>query len=170
MKSLYNQWSEMAYEFDTKEEYDKFWNDYLPRETKFYKYILTHLDEDIEGTIADLAKKFSEDKMTIIGFVDGINTSLKDEDQVDIESITEQTHIKLSVIPEKLFYNMHVAKADWLYGLKEWDLILTEEKRKEIEKEYKKSKTYVNEDKIGRNDPCPCGSGKKYKKCCGKNV
>lgn len=22
---------------------------------------------------------------------------------------------------------------------------------------------------IGRNDPCPCGSGKKYKKCCGKN-
>ena len=24
-------------------------------------------------------------------------------------------------------------------------------------------------DKIGRNDPCPCGSGKKYKNCCGKN-
>lgn len=24
------------------------------------------------------------------------------------------------------------------------------------------------EDKIGRNEPCPCGSGKKYKKCCGK--
>lgn len=22
--------------------------------------------------------------------------------------------------------------------------------------------------KIGRNDPCPCGSGKKYKNCCGK--
>ena len=24
--------------------------------------------------------------------------------------------------------------------------------------------------KIGRNDPCPCGSGKKYKKCCGANI
>ena len=24
------------------------------------------------------------------------------------------------------------------------------------------------EPKVGRNDPCPCGSGKKYKKCCGK--
>jgi preprotein translocase subunit SecA len=23
--------------------------------------------------------------------------------------------------------------------------------------------------KVGRNDPCPCGSGKKYKHCCGKN-
>jgi preprotein translocase subunit SecA len=26
----------------------------------------------------------------------------------------------------------------------------------------------VRSDKVGRNDPCPCGSGKKYKKCCGK--
>ena len=25
-----------------------------------------------------------------------------------------------------------------------------------------------DEPKVGRNDPCPCGSGKKYKKCCGK--
>ena len=24
--------------------------------------------------------------------------------------------------------------------------------------------------KVGRNDPCPCGSGKKYKKCCGANT
>ncbi len=32
------------------------------------------------------------------------------------------------------------------------------------------SKTIVNKDKkVGRNDPCPCGSGKKYKKCCGQN-
>ncbi len=29
-------------------------------------------------------------------------------------------------------------------------------------------KPIVNENKIGRNEPCPCGSGKKYKKCCGK--
>ena len=30
-----------------------------------------------------------------------------------------------------------------------------------------KKATVANEKKIGRNDPCPCGSGKKYKKCCG---
>ena len=29
-------------------------------------------------------------------------------------------------------------------------------------------KPVVKENKVGRNDPCPCGSGKKYKKCCGK--
>ncbi|MBW1889659.1 MAG: SEC-C domain-containing protein [Deltaproteobacteria bacterium] len=29
-------------------------------------------------------------------------------------------------------------------------------------------KTMIAEKKVGRNEPCPCGSGKKYKKCCGK--
>ena len=29
-------------------------------------------------------------------------------------------------------------------------------------------KTVIAEKKIGRNEPCPCGSGKKYKKCCGE--
>lgn len=31
-------------------------------------------------------------------------------------------------------------------------------------------KTVIKGKKIGRNDPCPCGSGKKYKKCCGKDL
>lgn len=31
-----------------------------------------------------------------------------------------------------------------------------------------KQQPIVNKDTVGRNDPCPCGSGKKYKKCCGK--
>lgn len=34
-----------------------------------------------------------------------------------------------------------------------------------------KAKPIVNEGpKVGRNDPCPCGSGKKYKNCCGRNT
>ncbi|HHL2060062.1 TPA: SEC-C metal-binding domain-containing protein, partial [Clostridium perfringens] len=43
------------------------------------------------------------------------------------------------------------------------------EKRREIQFRYRDSKTVRNEEvKVGRNEPCPCGSGKKYKKCCGK--
>jgi uncharacterized protein YecA (UPF0149 family) len=61
---------------------------------------------------------------------------------------------------------MHDAKAEWLYTLKGWDSILTPEKRKEIKKTYTATKTIVKGDKVGRNDSCPCGSGKKYKKCC----
>jgi preprotein translocase subunit SecA len=39
-------------------------------------------------------------------------------------------------------------------------------------KEYNlQAHTPVVKDKVpGRNDPCPCGSGKKYKQCCGKNA
>jgi uncharacterized protein YecA (UPF0149 family) len=52
--------------------------------------------------------------------------------------------------------------------MKEWENIFDEEKRKQIKKEYNRSKTVVKGEKTGRNDPCPCGSGLKYKKCCGK--
>ena len=47
---------------------------------------------------------------------------------------------------------------------------LSEERRKELYKESRNSTTVVKGKKIGRNDPCPCGSGKKYKKCCGRNA
>ena len=44
---------------------------------------------------------------------------------------------------------------------------ITGEGKKHLEQ--KKSGTIVKGKKIGRNDPCPCGSGKKYKQCCGKH-
>ena len=42
------------------------------------------------------------------------------------------------------------------------------EKLPEMPWKEEENETIVKEDKIGRNDSCPCGSGKKYKKCCGK--
>jgi hypothetical protein len=61
-------------------------------------------------------------------------------------------------------------KADWLYELPQWDNLLDEQTRKDLYKKQKLSGTVVKGKKIGRNDPCPCGSGKKYKQCCGKNA
>ena len=66
--------------------------------------------------------------------------------------------------------NMVDAKADWLYNLPAWDEIFDAETKHALYLEQKKSGTVVVGKKIGRNDPCPCGSGKKYKKCCGKNA
>ena len=108
------------------------------------------------------------DTVTFTGFLDGINTSLKKE--LDLESIKPTTKLSLEVDLEKLYFNMLNAKADWLYNLPAWDNLLSEDRRKEISKEYRASKMYVKEDTAGRNDPCPCGSGKKYKKCCGKTA
>ena len=53
--------------------------------------------------------------------------------------------------------------------LPQWKEILSEEKLKQLYTEQKKSGTVVKETKVYPNDPCPCGSGKKYKKCCGRN-
>ena len=36
-------------------------------------------------------------------------------------------------------------------------------------REHKQDPVKRDAPKVGRNDPCPCGSGKKYKHCCGRN-
>ena len=69
---------------------------------------------------------------------------------------------------KKLYQNMVDAKADWLYNLPQWDAIYSKEEQKKLFLEQKKSGTIVKPKKIGRNDPCPCGSGKKYKYCHGR--
>ncbi|MCI5480949.1 MAG: SEC-C domain-containing protein, partial [Lachnospiraceae bacterium] len=85
-----------------------------------------------------------------------------------IEEMEEDTEVNLIFDKEKLYKNMVDAKADWLYELPQWDEIFTRERQKELYLEQKKSGTIIKGAKIGRNDPCPCGSGKKYKKCCGR--
>ena len=52
--------------------------------------------------------------------------------------------------------------------MKKWMKEHEQELRKEGNPEQPHVETVVHEGpRIGRNDPCPCGSGKKYKKCCG---
>ncbi|MBP5745884.1 MAG: SEC-C domain-containing protein, partial [Lachnospiraceae bacterium] len=88
-----------------------------------------------------------------------------------IEEMDEDTVVSLEYDKELLYKNMVAASADWLYNLEQWDSIFTKEKKEELYKEQKRSTTVVNDaPKIYPNDPCPCGSGKKYKKCCGKNA
>ena len=64
---------------------------------------------------------------------------------------------------------MVAAKAEWLYELPQWDEIFDEATKKALFLEQKKSGTIIKDKKVGRNDPCPCGSGRKFKQCCGKN-
>jgi len=162
--SLFEQWEKQAYVERTQEEYNKFWGEYLPKEQKIYEYLLENKLETLEGSLGELSKRFDMDDVAFIGFLDGINTSIAK--QLDMNSLTSESNITLNIDFEKLYYNMHEAKADWLYNLPQWNDVLSEERRAEIKKEYKTSRTVVNENKIGRNEPCPCGSGKKYKKCC----
>ena len=143
----------------SKEEQEKLWKDYFLVEKGIYEKLLADVSKVERGTVKELAEKYGTDIQTMTGFLDGIS-----------ETMDENTEIVLEIDPEKLYYNMVEAKAEWLYGLEAWDHILSAERRKELYREQKQSGTIRKEVKVGRNDPCPCGSGKKYKYCCGRNA
>ena len=141
---------------------------YFTKEKDIYAELLKNPDELVRGTVKELAEKFGVDIMTMTGFLDGINDSLVIPNP--IEEMEEDTVVTLAYDKELLYKNMVDAKADWLYNLPMWDEIFTEEQKKTLYMDQKKSGTVIKGKKIGRNDPCPCGSGKKYKYCCGKNA
>ena len=167
--ALLDTWRNLAYqtEMDNKTA-NEFWGSYFTQEKAIYEQILADPDTVVKGTVKELADKYGVEVLLMTGFLDGINDSLKNPNP--IEEMEADTVVSLDYDKEKLYYNMVAAKADWLYGLEQWDALLTPERRKELYKEQRSSTTVVKPPKIGRNDPCPCGSGKKYKQCCGKNA
>lgn len=166
--ALLEKWRETAYsEKANKGDLKRLWNDYFEKEKGIYAQLLDDPDQEVKGTVASLAEKYGVDLMTMTGFLDGINDSLKEPNP--IEEMEEDTEVSLAFDKERLYKNMVAAEADWLYHLEQWNAIFDEDKQKELYKEQKQSATIRKEAKIYPNDPCPCGSGKKYKKCCGKN-
>ncbi|MEG0214673.1 MAG: SEC-C metal-binding domain-containing protein [Hungatella sp.] len=168
--ALLETWRNLAYGegLDDKER-ENFWAGYFTIEKGIYEKILSNPAEVISGTVKELARKYETEVLIMTGFLDGINESLKDYEN-PLDTMEEDTEVKIEIDPEKLYYNMVEAKADWLYNLPMWEDLLTAEKRKELYKTQRASGTVVKEAKVGRNDPCPCGSGLKYKKCCGKTL
>ena len=165
--SLYKQWTDMVVEYVKTKGEAAFWKEYSDVETRIYKDLLANHTTVKKATVKDLAKEYNTTDEFIMGFVDGINDSLKTP--YDLETVENSTELVFDIDFETLYYNMLDAKADYLFNLSQWDGIFSPEKRREIQVRYRDSKTVRNEEvKVGRNDACPCGSGKKYKKCCGK--
>ena len=171
--SYYKTWMDKSEDASNRQEYIEYINRYYALEKVAYEKILgayPNNEEFLNGTAAELAKKleFPKDAMDVfVGFIDGIKSSLTNGDDIDLDAIDDNYELKLVIDYEKLYYNMRDAKADWLFTIKAWKDILTEEQINAITREYREA-NMAHSDKIGRNDPCPCGSGKKYKNCCGK--
>lgn len=163
--SLYSEWMQKAF---TKEgrAVDEIWNDYLPKEQKIYEYIIGEKATEIKGTVKELAERFSVSDEYIVAFVDGLNDVLPTPYEMD--TLDGNSDIELIIDLEKLYKKMIEYKAEHLYTLPQWNDVFTPEKQKALYIEQRDSRTIVKGAKIGRNDPCPCGSGKKYKKCCGR--
>ena len=164
--SLYKQWLDLM-EGQTDETFEAFWKEYSETETRVYAHILESKEPRLTGKFSELAAKFEADPVIFMGFLDGIQTSLNNPFELD--AVTEDTDIDLDIDFEKLYFNMLKADADYLYTLKAWEGIFSEDKIMQIIKDFKRSKIVHKEKEPGRNDPCPCCSGKKYKKCCGAN-
>ena len=165
--AILQKWRDMAYdESANKGDLQKFWRDYFKKEQAIYKELLADPDTEVKGSVSELASKYGIDLMTMTGFLDGINDSLVEPNP--IEEMEEDTIVSLKFDKESLYKNMVAADAEWLYGLDEWKKIFDEDKLKDLYQEQKRSSTFVNETKIYPNDPCPCGSVKKYKKCSGR--
>ena len=173
MSSYFESWTKHSETVENEEDYKAYISKYYELEKNAYDAILTKYPDNadlLNGKAIELAEKlgFGKDDMEIfVGFLEGIASSLTEE--YDYKSVTDDSEVSLKIDYEKLYYNMHDAKAEWLYSLKSWKNVLTDEKMLEITKQYR-TDNIVHVEKIGRNDPCPCGSGKKYKKCCGKKT
>ena len=164
---LLQEWREYAYGVELNSKEGKaIWDKYFEQEKAIYQQLLAAPEKVVSGTVQELADKYGMELNYMVGFLDGINESLKEPNP--IEEMEADTVVKLPIVLESLYYHMVEAGADWLYELPEWDELLTPERRKELYREQKKSGTIVKERKVGRNEPCPCGSGKKYKYCCGR--
>lgn len=165
--ALLEKWKEMAYNRELgQERLQKLWEAYFKEETRIYAWLLKNPDEVVEGTVKELADKYQVTVMTMTGFLDGINDSLVNPNPIG--EMEEDTVVNLGFDKVRLYKNMVAVDADWLYNLEEWKDIFDVDTRKALYKEQKTSTTIVKGEKVYPNDPCPCGSGRKYKKCCGK--
>lgn len=165
--TLYEQWLASAY-YRNGRNNDTLWNDYIPREQKIYEDIIGNKKTELKGTVAELAETYNVPAPYIVGFIDGLNET--QETPFELEKLDETTEVTIKIDFVKLYKKMVEYKADHLYSLPQWSNVFDEDELTKLYKEQKKSTTIVHDGpKIGRNDPCPCGSGKKYKKCCGAN-
>ena len=121
----------------------RFWANYFNVEKGVYEQLLSNPDEVVKGSVKELAEKFNISLMNMVGFLDGINDSLKEPNP--IEEMDEDTVVSLEYDKPLLYKNMVAAQADWLYNLEQWDSIFTPEEKDALYKEQKRSTTIVTD-------------------------
>ena len=161
---LMDAWKRVAYD-TTGQPVPRIWDELHAKEKNVYISILRDKQTEVKGTVIELSEKYKMTPIQVYGFLDGIHEAV--DTLPELETIVEETEIAFNIDFERLYKQMVEYRAESLYSLPEWDDIFTKEEQKQFYTEQKKSHIIIrNEEKTGRNDPCPCGSGKKYKKCC----
>lgn len=93
-KSLFNQWIEKSTNLSmSQHDTDLFWNKFNQEEKNCYIKLLDIKIFPISGTVQHFVQMFNVDSITFIGFLDGLNNSLKTP--INLEDLTMQTIITL---------------------------------------------------------------------------
>ena len=89
-RTLLDQWRDIDYdETADRGQLQRYWGTYFQIEKESYENLLTNPDEEVKGTVKELAEKYGQEVLTMVGFLDGINESLKEENP--IETMEEDT-------------------------------------------------------------------------------
>ena len=82
--ALLETWRKMAYsETADKNALSQLWGEYFQKEKEIYMQLLAEPDKKVTGTVKELADKYEVDIMTMTGFLDGINDSLKKPNPIE---------------------------------------------------------------------------------------
>ncbi|MDR3238935.1 MAG: SEC-C domain-containing protein [Clostridiales bacterium] len=164
--TLYEKWVGMAYDKKNGASVQKCWDEFSPKEQKIYETLLEKKISHLETTVQEFGKRFDIQPEFVCGFLDGINEALRE--RMDLSSLDLDSPITIDFDFARLYQKMVEYRVEALYSLPQWKQIFSEAERETLFRDQRRSTTVVRQQaKIGRNDPCPCGSGKKYKKCCG---
>mgnify|MGYP001021426905 FL=1 len=82
--ALLQDWRDMAYSQQAdRVQLEKFWTNYFLIEKGIYEKLLSNPNEVVKGTVKELAEKYDVEVMTMVGFLDGINDSLKIQNPIE---------------------------------------------------------------------------------------
>ena len=148
-------------------------NVYEGRQKEFGEDIMRQLEKIVALNVID--NRWRDHLLEMDYLKEGIGLRSYGQHDPLVEYKHESFHLFRDMIEEvkndtvKLLYNARIYTG--------------EEQERQHEKQYKnvstsgpgdesssKKEPIINKEKVGRNDLCPCGSGKKYKKCCGKDL
>lgn len=171
-------------------------NIFLPKNSLQFEDIEDLTTDDLKNRIMDIAKKLYEEKEEEIGqeqireieriillrvvdskWMDHIDAMDQLRQGIGLRALGNEDPVRAYQMEgfdmfEAMVHNIKIDTVKYLYNLRAEEKV----ERKKVAKvtgashggESPKQKTVVKGRKIGRNELCPCGSGKKYKKCCGK--
>ena len=131
-KCLLDQWRDMAYDRNLpKDQLEKFWGTYFTIEREIYEQLLENPDEEVKGTVKELAEKYGQDVMTMVGSLNktGTPTALLKVDnllyQVRLGNYLGQNYGKITKISEtavELREIVQDATGDWIERTASLDL------------------------------------------------